>query len=430
MVRLSVQLEIVKGPARGKVFCQVVEPGGELTVGRDQNMDVWLPKSNVSRRHCTLRNEDGALLIADHASNPTRVSGRLLDGVEPVVTDDILLVGPFHLHLSIHTPDSPLFSTGPEGDLADMLIGGGGPFGGRPATSGGFVTGRFQSISPLVGQVIGGYQLQHTLGQGTSSEVFLGRREGQDAGEVAIKMIRASPPPTPEQVERFKREARILHVLTHPRIMQILDEGEHDGQLYLVCELLPGRTLDAVLRQKGRLSPTLSLKIACQVAEALAYAWEHQIIHRDINPRNLVIHTDGSRISVKVIDFGLGKQLAEDRLTASGEGFGTPGYMAPEQVETAGQADLRADVYGIGATLFRMVAGRPPTQARSIQEFLEQLGNDRPSLAEVAPDVPQALSEVVDRCLQRDPRHRFADHTALQGQLSTVLRSLMPGPVS
>jgi len=421
VLKLSIQLEIVKGPARGRVFSGQLEHEQDMTVGRKQPVEVWLPKANVSRCHCTLTNRNGLLELNDQSSNSTIVNGEPVNGSRVLAPGDILLIGPFHLHLTIHDEESPLFGdVTREEDLEDSLH-------GDPAFSeaaDGYATGYFQSISPHVGSIFGDCRIMHSIGEGSTSEVFQARRLDDD-GVVAVKVSAKLSSMTEEAIERFRRESVLLKQLDHPRIMRVFESGEKNGVLYMICEYLGGRTLHMLLQRRGELSLSVSLRIAAQLVEGLGCAAEQGIIHRDINPRNLFIRVRNKKLGVKVIDFGLGKQLGETGkkggITTPGEGFGTPGYMAPEQIERAKNADLRSDVYGVGAVLFRMLVGRPPRIMRDWQQFMQEMKRGIPSLAELAPACPPALVELVDRCLRADPSKRFQEYDTLLAELSALL---------
>jgi len=448
-MKLSVVIEIVKGPARGKIFNRLLEPGEDLTVGRMTPVDVWLPKASVSRRHCTMTNRDGALELTDHASNSTILNGHLIDGVTPLASGDMLQVGTFHLHLEIQQEDALLFSSSVSTDELLHTLSGENETEAEQKNASVFSTGNQQILSPRVGQVVAGYALRYPIGEGATSEVFLGLKlspevtqlrqqlaEAEDAvaairtrlaeqldnpaprERVAIKIFQTEPPPTQQMLHRFAREARVLAQLDHPNIVKVLGSDEQDGEPYLICEYLQGRTLHALLKVLPVLTPGRALEIAQQLADALSYAANKDIIHRDVNPRNVFIRSKQRKIKVKLIDFGLAKQIGDMQVTLPGEGFGTLGYMSPEQLVEASSADIRSDIYGLGAIIFRMIAGEPHKSAKTLSELLEQINQTTPSLGTVAPGCPPTLVQLVDRCLAVDPAQRFQNYEALLSKMA------------
>jgi len=422
-VKLCIRLEIVKGPATGKIFSHVVEDDGQLQVGRSESSDVWLPKSDVSRKHCTLTNRNGQVELIDQASNPSGLNGMPIQGATLLRDDDVLTIGPFHLHVSIHKEGSLLYgapSSAGEVDLADTLI---GEAQAPHLQSDGIVdaTGSFTQISPHENQVYDGYRVSHPIGQGSTGEVFKAIRE-TDQQVFALKIIRASFPSSPEVSERFAREITLLRQLDHPRIMRIYGNGVILGQQYMVCELLHGRTLDAVLKQRTTLTEEIALSIASQLVDGLSFAAERGIIHRDINPNNIFVSNQDGELAVKLIDFGLGKQDDGSAITADGAGLGTPGYMAPELVSDANSADLRSDIFGLGGVIFRIVSGRPPQLARTMREFIQEISQDVPSLGQVAPDSSAPLISLVDRCLRFDTDQRFQTYAELRDEIELLQR--------
>jgi len=422
-VKRSLILEIVKGPGKGKVFSRTIESGQKVTMGRQQPVDVRLVKPSVSRLHCTLSNRDGEIELEDHAMNPTLLNGERIYAKTAVAGGDILKIGEFHLQLEIHERTSLLSGklTG-EALLLEMLSAAPG-WPGADSTVIFGPGGTPLKPSNLVGKMFGPYLILQAIGKGGTAEVFRACRV-HDNVTFAVKVFRGNPRRVPQQVQRFHRETRLLMQLAHPNITRIIEGGERYGALYIICEYLRGRTLKSLLKWQPRLSIQVALTIAYQLADGLSHAAEHGIIHRDVNPANLLVQTREDKIQVKLIDFGLGKQIGDVGITAFGEGFGTPGYMAPEQLEGACQADLRSDIHGVGAVLYHMLSGRPPREAATVADFIEEMRRSIPSLAEAMPDCPLALVQLVDRCLEIEPAQRFQNYGELLRSLARIPRTL------
>jgi hypothetical protein len=227
--------------------------------------------------------------------------------------------------------------------------------------------------------------------------------------QVVIKVINKALLDRAGTVERFRREVEAAAKLNHPNIVTAY-EAEQVGDLHLlVMEFVAGHSLAEVLAGKGRLPVAPSCHYARQVALGLQHAFERGMVHRDIKPANLILTPKGQ---VKILDFGLAKLVSENRpmtaLTALGAYIGTPDYSAPEQAIDSGTADIRADIYSLGCTLYCLLAGRPPFQEETrVQTLLAQVEKVPRPLPELRPDVPVGLWAVVARMLAKAPERRF-----------------------
>jgi serine/threonine protein kinase len=252
-----------------------------------------------------------------------------------------------------------------------------------------------------------GYRFIRPLGKGGSGEVFLALHETLDR-VVAIKVIRPVLAEAEEVRGRFLREARTAASLVHPDVVQIFDAREEGGRLYLIMEFVDGEALRARLERDGPIPEPETIAIARNVLEAMTAAHELGIVHRDLKPDNLLLSRTGR---IKVTDFGLATSLRggqADHITQHGVVLGTPLYMSPEQC-LAQATDERSDLYSFGATLYHMVAGRPPFLSESLVGVMRgHVSDPLPRLAEVAPHVSAELAGVIERLLAKDPAERFA----------------------
>lgn len=250
---------------------------------------------------------------------------------------------------------------------------------------------------------------------GTGAGVAWRARDTRLGRDVAIKVLPATFVSDPERRRQFEAEARAAGQLNHANVLTIYDLGEYDGALCLVTELLEGETLREVLDQ-GKLPPRRAIEIAVQVARGLAAAHERGVVHRDLRPRNLFVTTDGR---VKILDFGVAGPVAGEGI--AGTFFGTPGYMAPEQVRGE-QADARSDVWALGCILYEMLAGHPPFAGATEADTVSAILNDEPPrLTQPPATVPRHLAMVVEHCLEKRPNERFQSARDLcfsLGQLS------------
>jgi serine/threonine-protein kinase len=258
------------------------------------------------------------------------------------------------------------------------------------------------------------------LGKGAASQVFLAqdRRSGR---WVALKVLELGIGPTmPERhdaLERFRREATVLHDLDHPGIVAMLDAGPSEQGAWMATEVVAGCDLTRYTRPARLLPPPLVARIGARVAEALAYAHRRGVVHRDVKPANVLV--DWTSDAVKLSDFGLARS-DEHTQTRSGVTLGSPEYMAPEQL-AGGAIGPAADVYGLGATLFELLAGRRPHQADSLGELLRAVARDpAPQLAEIRPELDPVLCDTVMAMLAKDVARRPNDAAAVAKQLWAV----------
>lgn len=250
------------------------------------------------------------------------------------------------------------------------------------------------------------YRILAPLGAGGMGAVFKAEHRLMER-IVALKIIHKSLTERPETVERFRQEVKAAARLSHPNIVAAYD-AEHAGELhFLVMEHIEGTSLDQLVRAQGPLPIALACDIAYQTALGLQHAHERGMVHRDLKPHNLLWTPAGQ---VKILDFGLARFSSENSsgsLTAPGVVLGTPDYIAPEQALDARQADIRADIYSLGCTLYFLLVGRPPfVEGSALQKLMAHQSRIPPPLADLRPDVPAELARVVERLMAKDLSQR------------------------
>lgn len=207
--------------------------------------------------------------------------------------------------------------------------------------------------------------------------------------------------------ERFLREVAFLAQVSHPRIPRLLDWGESDWLVWYVMPYVDGPNLREHLSRIRRVSIGDTRRIAHDLLEALSFAHEKGIVHRDVKPENIVLSGQGAVL----LDFGIARAIAQagtDRLTRSGFAVGTSAYMSPEQVEGRLDIDHRSDLYSLGCVLFECLAGRPPFTAPREEMILRMhVDSERPGLGSLREDVPEELRQVIERALQRARQERW-----------------------
>jgi eukaryotic-like serine/threonine-protein kinase len=259
------------------------------------------------------------------------------------------------------------------------------------------------------------YRLLRQLGEGGMSQVWEATqiRTGR---QVAVKLLHASLNARPEMRERLIREARAASQVGHPSVVDVLDAFElFDGTPVLVMALLRGRTLEARLAQDGPLPLREAAIVLLPVVSAVGTAHARGVIHRDLKPENIFLSDEGDHTSVKVLDFGIARLIAADGeglrpLTATGALVGTPGYMAPEQGLGEHDIDARADVWSMGAIVYRVLSGVHPVQADNVGQMLKALFTESiVPLSSRVPETPSSLASLVDRMLAVERNSRPHD---------------------
>ena len=289
---------------------------------------------------------------------------------------------------------------------------------------------------PKVPATLGPYEIRGVIGAGGMGIVYQGWDVRLNRA-VAVKTLKPDLAKEPGFCERFLREARAVAALSHPNVTQIYDIGEVEGRPFFAMEYLEGRPLDALLKEEGRLPPAQAAELIRQAALGLKAAAARGVIHRDIKPSNLVLTREGV---VKVTDFGLAKMVVADSgLTLTGEVLGSPNYLAPEQASGA-PADLRSDIYSLGATLYELITGRPPFDGPTpVSIILKHVREPLRSPRQFSPDLPVPLVTLTQRMLAKRPEDRPKDYETLIreldrllspiGQTAALQRAGKPGPV-
>ncbi|MCL4302245.1 MAG: protein kinase [Anaerolineae bacterium] len=262
-------------------------------------------------------------------------------------------------------------------------------------------------MKDLIGITLGQYEIREKIGQGGMAQVYKAFQPSLNRF-VAVKIL---PPILAEEAgftERFQREAQAIARLQHPNILQVYDYGVQDNYNYLVMRYVENSvTLDKLIREGAPLNKLIDYIM--QVADALNYAHEHDIIHRDVKPSNILIDGKWALLS----DFGLVKMKeSATQLTGTGVGMGTPAYMSPEQASGAKVVDHRTDIYALGVILHRILTGTIPHDAPTPLAILVKRSSESiPLPRQIKPDIPESLEHVVLRSLAKEPDARYSTAT-------------------
>ncbi|MSP16390.1 MAG: serine/threonine protein kinase, partial [Myxococcales bacterium] len=283
-----------------------------------------------------------------------------------------------------------------------------------------------RSRTSLVGATIGNYEIVDKLGEGGMGTVYLARHP-QIGKRVAVKVLHEEFSANEDVVTRFFNEAKAVNEIGHPNIVDVIDFGVVEqergpGLVYFIMEYLEGESLATTIGREGALAPDRAVRIARQVAAALAASHAKGIVHRDLKPDNIVmVRRAGTDETAKVLDFGIAKltggQSGSQR-TRTGIVMGTPAYMSPEQCEGKADLDHRADVYALGVVLYEMLTGKPPFVGTGYGEVLLQHLTRQPApITTRRSGVSIHLDAVVNHALRKDPQARFASMEAFDKAL-------------
>jgi len=281
-----------------------------------------------------------------------------------------------------------------------------------PSTAPGPFPRRAGALGP--GREFGPYRLVKKLGQGGFGEVWEADSLKTDR-RLALKVLTAAPTASDQEIERFKREGRLAASLSHPNCVYVFSAETIDGYPVITMELMPGGTLQDVLKKDGALSYRKAVDYALQIVDGLEAAAAAGVIHRDIKPSNCFLDPSGA---VRIGDFGLSKSLeADSHLTATGSFLGTPAYSSPEQVKGR-DIDSLSDLYSVGATLYALLTGQAPFVGDGGGQVLARILSEPPTpFSNHAAQVPKGLQRVVMRTLAKDKSRRYPGYAALRAAL-------------
>ena len=284
----------------------------------------------------------------------------------------------------------------------------------------------YARIQPDKGQgEIRGYRLVDVIGRGAMGTVYKAIHLGLNR-EVALKILRPDLAGDRTQVERLKAEAAMLGSLDHPNVVRALDAGEANGFPYVVMEYVEGETLRDRLRREGPLKEDEALRITRGLADALERARRMGIVHRDVKPGNVLLTRNGTP---KLMDLGLAKGPIDLGLTQHGATVGTPQYIAPEQAVDPRKADTRSDIYGLGATLYAMLVGRPPFDGQTLAEIITKVLYEVPvPVRTLRPEVSAEAGYLVERMMLKDPGLRYRTPLAVVQDIDRLMQgtSILP----
>ncbi len=449
---MAVYLRIIQGPGNGQVL---PIPGGQpVTLGRSGASSYAFDDPLLSRKHCAVECRGDLCRIVDLQSrNGTFVNGQRV-GAQLLRLGDRIKIGNVVFEVcpagTQPVQPAPSMTGGRPGMVIPPLAGAQlgqtvsitpGPAPGAPcqvcgkpfgSQGGRELRGKTVCVScfdryDVEEDLVEGFRIVERLEVNSYGATFLAQQKLMGRMVVLKTIQMGGDEDAQKAMRRFLREAKTGGRLQHPSIVELYDVNEQAGLMYIVTEHVDGDSLDKLLRERGGPLPGPQVTRAMlQIAEALQYAHEQQIIHRDVKPANVLVRRADGR--AKLQGFTLAKNLERagfSVITADGESLGTPYYMPPEQVRSAKNVDQRCDVYSWGATMYHCLTNRLPLESRSYGEFIEKVfAQDPPPIESVIPSVPRPLAALLGRTLKRDPAQRPQSMADVVQELEPIVRAL------
>ncbi|MCI1290479.1 MAG: Stk1 family PASTA domain-containing Ser/Thr kinase [Lactobacillus sp.] len=265
------------------------------------------------------------------------------------------------------------------------------------------------------------YRIIDTLGEGGMANVYLAKDIILQR-KVAVKMLRFDLQKDPQTVQRFQREALSTSELSHPNIVSVFDVATDHGVPYMVMEYVDGPNLKQYIQDHGPLPLPQVISIMDQILSAVSLAHQHNVIHRDLKPQNILMDQHGT---IKIADFGIALALSQTDITQTNTALGSVHYMSPEQAR-GGVVTKQSDIYSLGIILYELLAGKVPFGGQTaVSIALQHMRDQVPSLHKLNPDIPQSLDNVVRQATAKDPRDRFASVSAMKQALDQSLSPSM-----
>jgi serine/threonine protein kinase len=392
------KLMVTAGPDKGLALS--INPGETIQLGRSQAIAPRLSDAAVSRVHCELEADAGKVVLHNISANGTLVNGEPTSG-RALTHGDVIRIGNTELHFMAAQPGEAVTAMIPPP---------------APAATG--------DLASLAGKELSHYQIDAVIARGTAGTVFKAR-DTRDGQVVALKVLQPEFAQNEEEMQRFVRAMKTMLPIRHPNLVQILAAGKTGPWCWIAMEHVDGESLTQVIRRIGvanMLDWKQAYRVAVHIGRALDYAHSQSIIHRNVTPPNILMRSSDK--TAMLGDLMLAKALegvmARD-VTKPGALIGDIAYMAPERTAGAGAVDGRSDLYGLGATLYALLTGRPPFSATSLPELIVKIRS-------VEPEAPKkfqlAISDpfqgAVLKLLAKRPGDRYQTAAELLADLKRV----------
>lgn len=395
-------LVVIAGPDRGKSF--ELPNAGTLTLGRGTDQPYSLSDPRVSRKQCTLDIQRDNISVTDCESRGgTFINGQQVQS-QDLKLNDVLRIGDSELRLQNVT-----------GANDDTTLGGSPKPTPSPLSN---------DLSGLIGKEIHNYRLERVLAQGRNGWVFYAKHT-KHARDLAVKVLYPSFTQVEEEMQRFTRAMKTMFSLEHPNIVRLYNAGVHKPYCWLAMEYVNGEALTEIIRRigtAGMLPWDYAFRVAVQVARALEAAETQHIMHRNVSPSSILVRKEDQ--VVKLGDLMLAKAMEgvnAANITKPGELIGEVAYMSPERTVGPDGVDIRSDIYGLGATLYAVLTGRPPFEDASLPGLIQKIRQTEP----VKPkkyqlSINEMFEGIVLKCLEKRPEDRYQSFSKLLQELNRV----------
>ncbi len=400
------QMRIIAGPDKGKGFA--LEEGVAVILGRSRHADMKLNDLHISRVHCELELEDGHVLLTDHQSGGTYLNGKKVE--EAVLkANDVVQLGETQIRLHVE---------------------GAAPKPSEPSSVSKSVVLTPERLGELSGRTLSHYQVGPEVARGQSGIVFRAK-DYKDDSDVALKVLWPMATGSNLDVRRMVRSVKTMMPLQHPNLVAVRSAGKTGPYCWIAMEFVEGESLTQVLQRIGVAGMAdwhLGFRVALHVGQALEFAHQNSIIHRNITPQNVLVRSADKL--VKLGDLMLAKALEgklAEQITKPGEVLGDIRYMAPERTTGDPNVDGRSDIYSLGALVYALLTGRPPFDGGTLVEKIMKIRTTTPELPKKFQlSIPDLFQGVVMRMLAKRPEDRYQTATDLLADLRRVGKFTKP----
>jgi pSer/pThr/pTyr-binding forkhead associated (FHA) protein len=389
---LEYHLDLIAGPDSGRTL--TIADGQSLVVGRGQASDLQINDPRMSRAHCTLLVDTGKLILRDNGSSGGTFVGQQRVTEHLLQPGEMVKIGDTELRCRL--------STG----IDATTIGGGHNLGSPPQP-------QVAPLHKLLGHTLGRFQLDKIISAGNSGMVYQAT-DTESKQRVAVKVLAPDLAHSEEQQERFLRAMKTMMPIRHPNIVPLLFAGKNGPYCWAAMEYIDGENLAQVISRigvEGMLDWREAWRVAVHIGRALREAEKHKIIHRNVTPTN-IMRRKADKTSV-LGDLMLAKALEgtlSAQVTRPGQLIGDLPYMPPERTRQDAPVDCRSDLYGLGATLYALLTGRPPFEGNSLPEVVKQIRSDvPPPPKQFQLGVNDKFQDVVMQLLAKRPEDRYAN---------------------
>jgi serine/threonine protein kinase len=396
---MSVQIVVVSGPDKGQIFPIAV--GATLQVGRSQSTPTKLTDQTVSRVHCQIEYDGERAVLMNISANGTTVNGKPVTQHE-LKHGDLVRIGATEFRYQVAAVEEASTVLHPPGSV-------------RPQAA---------QLSDLPGQVLSHYAIESIIAKGQSGIVFKAT-DNRNGETVALKVLQPEFSRNDDEMQRFIRAIKTVIGLKHPNLISISAAGKTGGFCWTAMEYVEGESLSKVIQRlgvAGMLDWRHGYRVAVHIARALEYAHEKSIIHRNVTPTNILLRTAdknamlGDLMLAKALEGSLAQQV-----TRPGEIVGDIAYMSPERTRGTADVDGRSDIYGLGATVYALLAGRPPFTGGTLPELILKIRNNEPEKCKkYQMAIPDLFQGTVMKMLAKRPEERFQTATELITDLERV----------